>query len=288
MKKLIDNLTIVLVLYQEKEDVVIECLKSIKNFKIIIIDNDNNLILKKNILKDFEIYQYITNEKNIGFTKAANTAINLVKTEYVLNLNADCIIEEKDIFNLILSHEKYENCFITSPTLYSDQDKISYNAGTFSNKKLEREILLFDGDVCVDWVLGSAILFKKEDVQKLGMLDENYFLYFEDEDICIKARENKMSVIQVKNCKARHVHGKIKGRSILKNIYLRNYNFTYDELYYYYKNYKKKDIYFELKKKIFPYIFKMILNLIILKFSKSIYYFSKLKAFFDFSKNFKI
>ena len=39
MKKLIDNLTIILVLYQEKEDVVIECLKNIKNFKIIIIDN---------------------------------------------------------------------------------------------------------------------------------------------------------------------------------------------------------------------------------------------------------
>ena len=288
MKKLIDNLTVILVLYQEKEDVVIECLKNIKNFKIIIIDNDNDLALKKNILKDFEIYQYLTNEKNIGFTRAANIAINLAKTEYVLNLNADCIIEEKDIFNLILSHQKYKNCFITSPTLFSDKDKISYNAGTFSNKNLEREILLFDGDACVDWVLGSAILFKKKDIQKLGMLDENYFLYFEDEDICIKAREKKMSIIQVKNCIARHVHGKIKGRSKLKNIYLRNYNFTYDELYYYYKNYNQMDNYFGLKKKIFPYIFKMVLNLIILKFSKSIYYFSKLKAFFDFSKNFKI
>ena len=256
MKKLIDNLTVILVLYQEKEDVVIECLKNIKNFKIIIVDNDNDLALKKNILKDFEIYQYLTNEKNIGFTRAANIAINLAKTEYVLNLNADCIIEEKDIFNLILSHQKYKNCFITSPTLFSDKDKISYNAGTFSNKKLEREILLFDGDVCVDWVLGSAILFKKKDIQELGMLDENYFLYFEDEDICIKARENKMSVIQVKNCIARHVHGKIKGRSKLKNIYLRNYNFTYDELYYYYKNYNQMDTYFGLKKKFFHIFFK--------------------------------
>ena len=87
MKKLIDNLTVILVLYQEKEDVVIECLKNIKNFKIIIVDNDNDLALKKNILKDFEIYQYLTNEKNIGFTRAANIAINLAKTEYVLNLN---------------------------------------------------------------------------------------------------------------------------------------------------------------------------------------------------------
>jgi len=288
MKELIDKVTVVLVLYQEKEEIVIECLKKIRNFKIIIIDNDNDLILKKNILKDFNILQYITNKKNIGFTKAANTAINLVKTEYVLNLNADCLIEEKDIYELVLSHKKYNNCFITSPTFYDNNNKISYNAGTFSNNNLKKENLFFDGDVCVEWVLGSAILFKKGDMQKLGMLDENYFLYFEDEDICIKARKNNMSVIQVKKSKAQHVHGKIKVRSIFMNIYLRNYNFTYDELYYYYKNHNQTHIYFGLKKKIFSYILKMLLNLIILKFSKSIYYFSRVKAFFDFSNNFKI
>tara|TARA_Y100000590_G_C15677336_1_gene998526 strand:+ start:684 stop:1550 length:867 start_codon:yes stop_codon:yes gene_type:complete len=288
MRELIDDITIILVLYQEREEIVTECLKNIKNFKIIIVDNDNNLVLKKNIVSNFNIYKYIINKKNIGFTKAANIAINLINTEYVLNLNADCLIKENDILKLLISHKKYNNCFIASPTLYDNNNKISYNAGAFSIKNLKKNILSFDGDVCVDWVLGSAVLFKKKDMQKLGMLDENYFLYFEDEDICIKARKNNMSVIQAKDSKAQHIMGKIKGRNMLKNIYLKNYNFTYDELYFYFKNYGQNEIYFSLKKKIVPYIFKMTINLILFKLSKSIYYFSRLKAFFDFSRNFKI
>jgi len=287
MKELINKITVILVIFQEKEKIIIQCLKNIKKFKIIIIDNDNDLNLKKKIINNFNIYKYLTNKKNIGFTKAANIAIKLTDTEYILNLNADCSIKEEDILKLITTHKKYNNCFITTPTLY-DKNTPSYNAGSFSNKNHKKDILSFDGDVCVDWVLGSAILFKKEDIQKLGMLDENYFLYFVDEDICKRARKNSMSVIQVKSSKAEHVHGQIKGRSRLKNIYLRTYNFTYDEIYYYFKNYNQIHNLLNLKKNIVPYFFKMIFNLFFLKFSKSIYYFSRLKAFYDFSKNFKI
>ena len=107
-----DELTIIMVLYEESEDLVINCLNNVKNFRVIIIDNANNENLKKNIEKKFNIEKYLLNKSNIGFTKAANQAIKLCKTDYILNINADCFIKEIDILNLLSSHKNYKNCFI--------------------------------------------------------------------------------------------------------------------------------------------------------------------------------
>ena len=132
MNLVTNELTIIIIFYEEKIDLVFKCLENIKNFKIIIIDNADNISLKKKIKEKFQIYKYLLNKKNIGFTKAANQAIKLCDTEYILNLNADCFISEEDILKLIISHKKYKNCFITTPTFYDEESKLIYNAGYFA------------------------------------------------------------------------------------------------------------------------------------------------------------
>ena len=252
-----NDLTIIIVLFEESKDLVFNCLKNIQNFKIIIIDNANDTNLKKEIEKKFKIEKYLLSKKNIGFTKAANQAIKLCETEYILNINADCFIQEKDIINLIKSHKNYKNCFITSPTFYDDNLSLAYNAGTFDEKKLSKEALNLEGDVCVDKVLGSAILFKKKDMEDLNFLDENFFIFFEDDDLCKKAKNKGMSVIQTFDAKAKHLHGQSKVKNILKRTFLRNYHFTYDQLYYYHKI-GQGEKYSVLKKKIKNYLLKCL------------------------------
>ena len=137
----INEITIIIVLYEEKTNLVFRCLENIKNFKIIIVDNAGNISLKNKIEEKFKIYKYILNKKNYGFTKAANQAIKQCDTEYILNLNADCFIIHEDILKLLRSHKKYKNCFITTPTFYDKESKLSYNAGFFAEKNLERDIL---------------------------------------------------------------------------------------------------------------------------------------------------
>ena len=282
-----NELTIIIILFEENTNLVLNCLKNIRNFKIIIVDNANNPNLKKNIENQFKIEKYVLNKNNIGFTKAANQAIKLCETEYVLNINADCFIQEKDIINLIKSHKKYKNCFIASPTFYDDKLNLAYNAGTFDEKHLSKEALKLEGDICVDKVLGSAILFKKKDIEGLNFLDENFFIFYEDDDLCKKAKDQGMSVIQIFNSKAKHIHGQSKVKNILKRTFLRNYHFTYDQLYYYYKI-GQDEKYLILKKKIKNYIVKMFVNLLIFNLPKSIYYFSAIKAFYDFNKLMKL
>ena len=284
MKFVFNELTIILVLFEEKKDLLFKCLENIKNFKVIIIDNAGNSNLKSQVEKNFYIYKYILNEENDGFTKAANKAIKLCDTDYILNINADCFIKEKDILLLIRSHQNYKHCFIASPTFYDDNLRLTYNAGCFDEKNLDRETLSLEGDVCVDKVLGSAILFKRQDIIELGFLDENFFMYYEDDDLCKRIKEKNMSVIQVFGAKAQHLHGQSKVKNILKKTYIRNYHFTYDQLYYYFKMNIHHEKFKNLKKKLPNYLFKMIINFIMLRFAKSIYYFSNVKAFYDFNK----
>lgn len=281
---MINNLTIVIVLYQEKLELIRACLKNIKNFKIIIIDNDNNIEVKEKIISEFLIHKYILNKKNIGFSKAANIAVKLVETKYVMNINADCLIKQDDILRLLLTNQADQNCFITSPTFYDSENKLSRNASNFSDKKILHNNDYFDGDVCVDWVLGSAIVFEKKIFIEIGMFDENFFLYFLDEDICRRAFIKKKSTIQMSTVKAIHDHGIPKTKNFFKKIFLRNYHFTYDELYYHFKINNHNEIFNKLQKKIPNYFIKFLLNVFILKPGKATHYLSLILAFFQFKK----
>ena len=284
MNFLINEITIIIILYEEKTDLVLQCLENIKNFKIIIVDNAGNISLEKKIKEKYEIYKYFLNKKNYGFSKAANKAIKECDTEYILNLQADCIISNEEILKLLKSHKKYENCFITSPTFYNKDSKLSYNAGVLPEKNNERYILNLEGDVCVETVLGSTILFKKKDILELGLFDENFFLYYVDFELCRRIIKNKKTIIQIFDAKVQHEHGQIKVKNALKRIFIRNYNFTFDELYYFFKINEHFKIFKNLKKKIPNYIIKLIINFFLLRLSQSVYYFSRVAAFYKFNK----
>ena len=284
MNSLKNEITITIVLYKEEMNLICQCLENIKNFKIIIVDNAGNADLKKNIEEKFKIYKYILNKKNYGYAKATNQAIKQCDTEYVLALQADCLISNKDILILLESHKKYENCFITSPTFYDKDSKLSYNGGCLPEKNIKMDVLNLEGDTCVEAVSTAAILFKKKDILELGLLDENFFIYFVDYDLCRRIKLKNKSVIQIFDAKNQHVHGQIKVKNVLKRTFIRNYNFTFDELYYFSKINRHSEILKNLKKKIPKYIFKSFIDLFVLRLAQSVYYFSKVLAFYKFKK----
>ena len=66
------RLSILIILYEENFEIIEKCLSKISEFKIIIIDNANDQSLKDKIIKNFIIYKFFLNKKNIGFSIAAN------------------------------------------------------------------------------------------------------------------------------------------------------------------------------------------------------------------------
>tara|TARA_A100000164_G_scaffold372704_1_gene402395 strand:+ start:1438 stop:2295 length:858 start_codon:yes stop_codon:yes gene_type:complete len=278
------RLSILIILYEENLDTITKCLEQIKEFKIIIIDNANNKNLKSEITKQFDIYKYFLNYKNIGFSRAANQGILECDTEYLLILGADCLIKYSDIEQLILAKEKYDNCFLTSPTFYDLDGNYTYNGGLSCEKGMKNEVLKNSGDVCVEAIITTAVLFKVKDMINLGLFDEKFFLYFLDEDLCKRIRAINKSIIQVSESKAIHTHGQLKVKNRFKKIFFRNYYFDYEELYYFYKNNLHKKKYELVKKKIPKFIIKLIINFLIIRFDKFVYYLSKVLAFYKFRR----
>jgi len=278
------KLSILIILYEEDFEVIRKCLSNINEYKIIIIDNANDQSLKDKIIKNFKIYKYFLNKKNIGFSKAANQGISECNTEYLFILGADCLITNQDIEQLMFAKEKYNNCFLTSPTFYDSKGNFDYNGGPLYEDGSKNEPLKNSGDVCVNAVLTTAVLFKINDIKEIGFFDEEFFLYFLDDDLCKRIKNINKSVVQVFNAKAIHTHGQLKIKNKLKKIFFRNFYFDYEELYYLYKNNIHHEKYNIVKKKIPKYIFKLIANFLILRLSKFIYYLSKLLAFYKFNK----
>ena len=283
-KILYKEITVVIVLYEEKLSLVLESIENIKNFKIIIIDNAGNKNLKKKVEEKFKIYKYILNLKNTGYSKATNQAIKLCNSEYIFVSQADCVIKEEDIKLLLESHKKYKNCFLVVPTCYNSESKISFNSGSLPEKKLEYKAINLSGDICIDSIVTAAYLFKKKDMIDIGLFDENFFIYFLDFELCRRVKAINKSLIQIFKARALHDHGSIKASNYIKKIFLRNYNFTFDELYYHYKVNNHHELFKKLKKKIPSYFIKLLINIFLFRISKITFNFSKILAFYKFKK----
>ena len=121
------NITIQIVLYEESEEIVFKCLNNLKNFKIIILDNAGNYKLKKEILKKFSISKYFLENKNLGFSKGHNKITSHVKTDYLLILNADCLIDQENVFILLNAYKRLKGSGIVAPTTYDFEKKLVHS-----------------------------------------------------------------------------------------------------------------------------------------------------------------
>ena len=278
------KLSILIILYEENLEIINKCLEKIKDFKIIIIDNANNTSLKNEIIKKFKIYKYFLNKKNVGFSKAANQGIQACDTEYLLFLGADCLITYSGIEQLMLAKEKYKNCFLTSPTFYDHEGKLTYNGGPLHEDGAKNKVIKNSGDICVDAVLTTTILFKVKDIIDIGLLDEEFFLYFLDDDLCRRIKKQSRSIIQIHDAKCIHQHGNLKVKNIYFKKFIREYNYFFDQLYYYFKINKHQNLINSFQKKLPKLFLKFFLKLITFQFLDVVKIFSKILAYYNFKK----
>jgi GT2 family glycosyltransferase len=278
----ISEITILMVIYDETDEIILKNLEKIKNFKIIIIDNKGDKKLKDRITQNFEISTYYLSNKNLGFSNGFNKALNFCKTKYAFIKNADCYIDEDNIIKLYDYIRDNQDCGIVSPTSYDEDGNLSYNSGKLPENENSNEILNVEGDVCVEKVLGSSMFVKMEDLQKVEMFNKNLFIFFSDDDLCKKIRSLNKHVVQIYNSKCIHVHGISKVKNKFYKIYLRELYFTLDELVYF-KNVNDHKIN-KLRSKISNYCLKILVSFFTLKFLNLIKYYARVIAYVKFKK----
>jgi GT2 family glycosyltransferase len=207
----------------------IECLESLKNviypnYKIIVVDNhsssDDCQILRA---KYHDYIHLIQNDRNYGFAKGTNIgmeyAVRNSKPDYFLLLNNDTVVAPDILDNLIQVAESEPEITILAPKIYfynfNGQKNVIWSAGgkirSWWHYPLWHVIGTGDNDKSrygklanVDWVTGTAMLIPCKLIEKLSILNEDYFFAFEDAEYCIRARKKGFRIVYVPTAKVWH------------------------------------------------------------------------------------
>lgn len=222
----------VVILTFNSENQIEKCLQSVESNtkwvrEVVVVDNCSSDSTIK-VIKKHQSVRLIRNKKNVGFSKGVNFGVKLSRGEWVLVLNPDTVIEPDSIEKLIKCSTTL-NAGIAGGTLLK-VDSTKHNSfvrrpsiftGLFDFTNL-RKITPFDwfhnqhyylNEVYptkpkeVDAVSGALMLVSKQVFDTVGLFDENFFMYLEDVDFCIRAKQLGLKVIFCPMVKVFHVGG---------------------------------------------------------------------------------
>lgn len=218
-----------------------KCLKSVleneKEIKKIVIVNNDSSKFKIQPIRQAQgkssklspKLKIINNKKNLGYAGGMNMGIKYAlsnEADYILLLNNDTILEESFLKDLIKRMEGDEKIGIGSPAVkFKKEGKVVYDLGgrinmlygrTRHDEIDEKEILRYaqnDELEEVDYVSGCCMLIKKEVFKKVGFFDENFFLYYEDVDFCLRSKRKGFKTIIFPSLSIFHDLSKTTGKN---------------------------------------------------------------------------
>ena len=240
------DLSIVIVTHNSLS-LVEECLRSIEqyppsfSFETIIIDNASTDGTPEMIAGKFENVRLVANDENTGYSRGVNQGIKLGSGRMILILNPDIVLREGSIDNLIAFMDKTPHAGIAASKLLYLDGRIQYSCRrfytlqalifrrTFLGKLLPRakplrEHLMTDYDHEevreVDWVTGACMLARREAIEKVGLMDERFFLYFEDIDWCYRMKNQGWSVFYVPQSVMIHRFERASAKSVFRKPFI--------------------------------------------------------------------
>ena len=178
-------------------DVTIDLLRSIGSFdsstlEIIVIDNGSKVDETHKLNSLFPDVKSIRSNANLGFAGGNNLGIKVAKGDYLFLVNNDTMLSQNTISNLKEVLEQRHEVAIACPLIYYyDEPSVIQYAGftsinplTGRNKAVSYKDKIITSNKIVEtaYAHGAAMMIKKSVVEKLGMMSENYFLYYEELD----------------------------------------------------------------------------------------------------------
>jgi len=221
----IQNITIVITTFKSGEK-IINCLNSINNScKVIVIENSSNKEFKENIERKFNNVKCILTGENLGYGRANNVGLKEVNTEYALILNPDATLHETTIENFFITIKKIPDFAILGPLQQEKKNKSK-------NFNYERKNI-----VEVKNIKGFAMFLNLSKFKNVGFFDENFFLYFEEIDLCKRIINSNNKIYLSSNIKINHEGGQSHDESINDKMELsRNWHWMWSTFYYHKKH----------------------------------------------------
>ena len=229
------------------ESKIFKCLKSLgKDFNIIVVENSNDRKLKETLEKDYNNLKCILSDKNLGYAKGNNLGLSLVKTKFALIINPDAEIEKNTIDNFFLTASNKPDFAIIAPYIQDNHLDVP-------NQTKE-------GVFEVDNVKGFAMFLNLNQFKNIGYFDENFFIYFEEIDLCKRLIKNNKKIFLDTNIKINHTGGTSHDESINYEMEKsRNWHWMWSTFYFHRKHYGYLIAFFKILPKFISSLYKMIL-----------------------------
>ncbi|PKP61969.1 glycosyltransferase family 2 protein [Candidatus Atribacteria bacterium HGW-Atribacteria-1] len=243
------KVAIIVLNWNGKQD-TIECLESLKqitysNYEILLVDNGSTDGSVKYFKERYPEIEIIVNEENLGFAEGNNIAMKVALKDkyvkYIALLNNDTKVEPywlEELVKVAESDERVGSCqskmLLMSNPMVVDAVGISItrSGGAIQDGYETRDIGQYDQVKEIFGVCAGAALYRREMLTQIGLFDEDFFAYYEDVDLALRARLAGWKSMYVPKAIVYHVHSATFG----KNSPFKLYFLTRNEYYYKIKN----------------------------------------------------
>ena len=263
-----NDLTIVINTFNSDEKIY-SCLNSINpDYKILVIENSNNFKFKEVLEKKYlNVICELTGE-NLGYAKGNNLGLSKVKTKFAMILNPDTLVEKNSIDNFFYTALKYNDFAIIAPAIQEKKEI----------EKIKKQNNVFE----TDSVKGFAMFLNIEKFKEIGFFDENFFIYFEEIDLCRRLKKLNKKIYLDKSIKINHIGGSSHNQSIDFEMELsRNWHWMWSTVYYHKKHYGFFYALFKVSLKFFSALLRVIFYSILFNQKKKKIYFQRLSGLFN-------
>lgn len=207
----------IIVLNYNGKDCLIDTLSSLRVLeysekRVIVVDNhseDESLLLAQ---EKFPECEYIALEKNFGFAYGMNRgiekALSYKETEAVWLFNYDAVADKKSLTELVKVSVAQENKSLLSPVILNEKGEHWFAGGKINQWRMRSEHITQKPKDAVretGFLTGCALFIPRNIIQEIGLLDERYFLYYEDADYSERAKKKNIKRIVVRDASVIHL-----------------------------------------------------------------------------------
>lgn len=232
-----DSLAIVIVTYNSRQEID-ACLESLVGHTapfpttITVVDNQSPDGTAAYVREKWPSVRVVDAGGNVGFSKANNIGIRTTDSEYVLLMNPDTVAPPGAIQTLVRGLAAHPEAAIAGARLLSPTGfpELSWGLPIGPWNELKQKVFsrLYHRKVRsvvrkvdklsrqareVAWVSGACMVIRRADLEAVGLLDERFFMYTEDVDLCVRMAAHNRRVLYVAGAEVLHHRGRSAGRN---------------------------------------------------------------------------
>ena len=237
------DLSVIIVNYNTV-DLLVRCLDSVAsqsnvNSEVIVVDNASRDNSREEISKNYPWVKLMASRQNLGFAGANNKALNICKGKYIYYLNPDTEVRPGAFKCMIGYMDSHPEVGLAGTRLINPDGSFqsSVEKQYPGERYAKRELEGLKGDIA--WVMGASMIVGRDVVEALQGFDENYFLYGEDLDLCLRVRRAGWEIGYIQDAVVLHWGGQSERNSLPVEVWEKKLE---AEFIFYKKHYTKKVI----------------------------------------------